>query len=185
MSFLFINKILHLNNLKIKAAINAKISLFVICVEAIIYLLLYNLHDCTFSSLSHELFCISLLIFHKLLCWLLCKIARIPLVIVKPHKLYKVIFMALYYVFISMSIFTVKVCLKIPCGVAFYFVETIQLIQGENQVSGFYIVWVSTVKNIRTDYRFCCFNINKLSCYLIFREGSCTTDLMVLYLDAG
>ena len=27
---------------------NAKISLFVICVEAIIYLLLYNLHDCTF-----------------------------------------------------------------------------------------------------------------------------------------
>ena len=26
---------------------NAKISVFVICVEAIIYLLLYNLHDCT------------------------------------------------------------------------------------------------------------------------------------------
>ena len=26
---------------------NAKISLFVICVEAIIYLLLYNFHDCT------------------------------------------------------------------------------------------------------------------------------------------
>ena len=28
---------------------NAKISEFVICVEAIIYLLLYNLHDCTFK----------------------------------------------------------------------------------------------------------------------------------------
>ena len=28
---------------------NAKISVFVICVEAIIYLLLYNLHDCTFN----------------------------------------------------------------------------------------------------------------------------------------
>ena len=28
---------------------NAEISLFVICVEAIIYLLLYNLHDCTFK----------------------------------------------------------------------------------------------------------------------------------------
>ena len=28
---------------------NAKISVFVICIEAIIYLLLYNLHDCTFK----------------------------------------------------------------------------------------------------------------------------------------
>ena len=28
---------------------NAKISVFVICVEAIMYLLLYNLHDCTFK----------------------------------------------------------------------------------------------------------------------------------------
>ena len=28
---------------------NAKISVFVICVEAIIYLLLHNLHDCTFN----------------------------------------------------------------------------------------------------------------------------------------
>ena len=28
---------------------NAKIFVFVICVEAIIYLLLYNLHDCTFN----------------------------------------------------------------------------------------------------------------------------------------
>ena len=29
---------------------NAKISVFVIHVEAIIYLLLYNLHDCTFNG---------------------------------------------------------------------------------------------------------------------------------------
>ena len=29
---------------------NAKVSAFVICVEAIIYLLLYNLHDCTFNA---------------------------------------------------------------------------------------------------------------------------------------
>ena len=29
---------------------NAKISMFVMCVEAIIYLLLYNLHDCTFNE---------------------------------------------------------------------------------------------------------------------------------------
>ena len=28
---------------------NAKISVFVISIEAIIYLLLYNLHDCTFK----------------------------------------------------------------------------------------------------------------------------------------
>ena len=31
---------------------NAKISVFVICVEAIIYLLLYSLHDCTFKNLK-------------------------------------------------------------------------------------------------------------------------------------
>ena len=29
---------------------NAKISVFIICVEAIIYLLLYSLHDCTFKK---------------------------------------------------------------------------------------------------------------------------------------
>ena len=68
------------------------------------------------------------------------------------------IFMALYYVFISMSIFTIQVCWEIPCGEAFYFIETIQLICGASQVSGFYMAWVSTVKNIRADYRFCCFN---------------------------
>ena len=33
---------------------NAKISEFAICVEAIIYLLLYNLHDCTFKSASSK-----------------------------------------------------------------------------------------------------------------------------------
>ena len=30
---------------------NAKISVFVICFEGIIYLLLHNLHDCTFKQL--------------------------------------------------------------------------------------------------------------------------------------
>ena len=29
---------------------NAKISVFVICIKAIIYLLLYDLHGCTFNS---------------------------------------------------------------------------------------------------------------------------------------
>ena len=32
---------------------NAKISAFVICGETIIYLLLYNLHDCTFKVLQN------------------------------------------------------------------------------------------------------------------------------------
>ena len=31
---------------------NTKISVFVICVEAIIYLFLYNLHDCAFKVRS-------------------------------------------------------------------------------------------------------------------------------------
>ena len=53
MSFLFINKNLRLNNLKTRAAMNAKISVFVICVEAIMYLLLHNLHDCTFNLNYH------------------------------------------------------------------------------------------------------------------------------------
>ena len=95
------------------------------------------------------------------------------------------IFMALYYVCISISAFIFKVCWEIPCGGAFYFVETIQAIRRANQVSGFYIVWLSTIMNIRAGYRFCCFNINKLSSYLIIRKGSCTTDLLVLYLDPG
>ena len=40
---------MRLSNLKTKTAIGAKIPVFVICVEAILYLLLYNLHDCTFN----------------------------------------------------------------------------------------------------------------------------------------
>ena len=31
---------------------NAKVPVFVICVEASIYLLLYNLHDCTFEEIN-------------------------------------------------------------------------------------------------------------------------------------
>ena len=34
---------------------NAKISVFVICVEAIIYSLLHNLHDCTFNKTLHHI----------------------------------------------------------------------------------------------------------------------------------
>ena len=50
MYFLFINKTLRLKNLKTRTAVNAKISVFVNCVEAIIYLLLYGLHYDTFKS---------------------------------------------------------------------------------------------------------------------------------------
>ena len=35
------------NNLKTRTAMNAKISVFVICFKAMIYLLLYDLHDYT------------------------------------------------------------------------------------------------------------------------------------------
>ena len=43
-----------LSNLKTRMTMNAKIQVFVICVEAIIYLLLHNLHDhdCTFKRLN-------------------------------------------------------------------------------------------------------------------------------------
>ena len=92
--------------------------------------------------------------------------------------------MALCYVLISISVFTFEFCWEIPCGEAFYFSGTIQLIRGSSQVSGFCMVWVSSVKNIQADYRFCCY-INKLSCYVIFRKGSYTTDLLVPYLHAG
>ena len=51
--FLFINKILWLSNLETRVALNVKISVFVICDKAIIYLLLYSLHD---SSFKHECF---------------------------------------------------------------------------------------------------------------------------------
>ena len=48
--FCFTKKPLRLNNLKTRTAMNAKVLVFVVCVEAITYLLLYNLHDCTFKS---------------------------------------------------------------------------------------------------------------------------------------
>ena len=54
MSFLFINKTLRLNNLKTGAAINAKVSVFVVCVEAVINLLLYKLHDYTFNESQYK-----------------------------------------------------------------------------------------------------------------------------------
>ena len=57
--FLFTNKTLPRNNLKFKTTMNSKISVFVISVEAIIYLLLYDLHDCTFCFF----FCLSYLVF--------------------------------------------------------------------------------------------------------------------------
>ena len=115
------------------------------------------------------------------------KVTRIPMVIIKTFKLFMFygIFTAHYYVLILMPIFTFEVCWEIPCGKAFYFSGTIQLIHGASQVSGFCIVCVFTLKNIQADYRFCFFNINKLSCYVIFRKGSCTTDLLVPYSDAG
>ena len=40
---------------------NAKISVFVICVEAIIYLLLYNLYGCTFKLYQRAYFIYKLL----------------------------------------------------------------------------------------------------------------------------
>ena len=40
---------LRLNNLKIRTTMNTKMSVFVICLEVIIYLSLYNLHDRTFN----------------------------------------------------------------------------------------------------------------------------------------
>ena len=60
MSFLFINKTLRLNNVKTRAAMNAKILVFAVCVEAIIYLLLYNLQDCTFKKYLKSTFCVHL-----------------------------------------------------------------------------------------------------------------------------
>ena len=50
MPFLFINKTLRLNNIKARTAMNANISVFVICTEVIIYLLLLNLHGCNFNK---------------------------------------------------------------------------------------------------------------------------------------
>ena len=47
---MLVNKRLRFNKLKAMAAMDARISLFVICVKAVIYLLQYNLHDCTFKT---------------------------------------------------------------------------------------------------------------------------------------
>ena len=66
MFFLFIYKTLRLNNLKTRTAINVKISVSVICVEVIIYSLLYNLHDSTFKSYYWEKLTFSKLQFSKL-----------------------------------------------------------------------------------------------------------------------
>ena len=46
--------------LKTRTDVNAKMSVFVICVETIIYLLLYNLHDCTFKEKPTGKTCFSL-----------------------------------------------------------------------------------------------------------------------------
>ena len=47
--FLYLNKTLRLNNIKTRTALTAKILVFVIFVEAIVYLLFYNLHDYPFN----------------------------------------------------------------------------------------------------------------------------------------
>ena len=47
---MFINKNVGLNNSNTKTAMTMKISIFVICVEAIIYLLLHNVHHCTIKK---------------------------------------------------------------------------------------------------------------------------------------
>ena len=47
--FAFINKTLRVNNLKAITTMNVEISVFVIYVEAFMYLLIYNLHDFTFN----------------------------------------------------------------------------------------------------------------------------------------
>ena len=62
LSFMLINKTLRLNNLKTRRAMNPKSSVFVICVETIIYCLLYNLHECTFN---YCLVCISINLWYK------------------------------------------------------------------------------------------------------------------------
>ena len=51
-SRLLFNSLYCLLCFKTRIAISVKFWVFAICVEAIIYFLLYNLHDCTFSSLG-------------------------------------------------------------------------------------------------------------------------------------
>ena len=64
---MFINKSLRLNSSKTKIGMNAKLSIFVICVEAIIYFLLHNLHDFTFNieHVSQENTCALEFIFNR------------------------------------------------------------------------------------------------------------------------
>ena len=52
------NKTVRLINLKTRTAMNAKMSVAVTCVEAMICLLLYNLHDCTFKYCIKILLCV-------------------------------------------------------------------------------------------------------------------------------
>ena len=66
MSFLFINKTLGLSNIKTRTAMNVNILVFVLCVEAIIFLSLSNLNDSTFNlgfklatSIPDVLMCVS------------------------------------------------------------------------------------------------------------------------------
>ena len=47
--WLFINKTLRLNKLKTRTTMDEKTRVFAICFEAIMYLLLNSLHDCTFN----------------------------------------------------------------------------------------------------------------------------------------
>ena len=49
-SFVYKQNTLQLSNLKTGIAMTAKSSALAICLEAITYLLLYNLHDCTFNA---------------------------------------------------------------------------------------------------------------------------------------
>ena len=42
-------------NLETRKAMNAKVSVFIVCVETIIFLLFHNLHDCTFNPFQSSL----------------------------------------------------------------------------------------------------------------------------------
>ena len=57
-SFPCINKSFWVNNLKAKTAMSVKTSVFVICVEAIICVLLYSLHDFTSKPIFVDSFVI-------------------------------------------------------------------------------------------------------------------------------
>lgn len=98
---------------------------------------------------------------------MLYKVIRIPMIIVKPHKLY--MFYGIYYVLISILIFTFEVCREIPCVKVFCFLGTMQQILGASQLIIIFVVWW----------------LIELSCYKIFLKGSCITKLLVSYLDAG